>query len=66
MPKRTRSAELAALTAIAAQVNCTQNLDEILKGALQTTVEVTGVDAAEIAAHILKAVKNKQRHAEGH
>ncbi len=48
MPKRTRSAELAALTAIAAQVNCTQNLDEILKGALQTTVEVTGVDAAEI------------------
>jgi signal transduction histidine kinase/putative methionine-R-sulfoxide reductase with GAF domain len=48
LPKRTRSAELAALTAIAAQVNCTQNLDEILKGALQTTVEVTGVDAAEI------------------
>ena len=48
MPKRTRSAELAALTTIAAQVNCTQNLDEILKGALQTTVEVAGVDAAEI------------------
>ena len=48
MPKRTRSAELAALTAIAAQVNCTQNLDEILKGALQTTVEVVGVDAAEV------------------
>ena len=48
MPERTRSAELAALTAIAAQVNCTQNLDEILKGALQTTVEVVGVDAAEV------------------
>jgi len=48
LPKRTRSAELAALTAIAAQVNCTQNLDEILSGALQTTVEVAGVDAAEI------------------
>jgi len=48
LPKRARSAELAALTAIAAQVNCTQNLDEILRGALQTTVEVTGVDAAEV------------------
>ena len=45
---RTRSAELAALTEIAAQVNCTQNLDEILKGALQTTVEVAAVDAAEV------------------
>jgi signal transduction histidine kinase/putative methionine-R-sulfoxide reductase with GAF domain len=48
LPERTRAAELAALTAIAAQVNCTQNLDDILKGALQTTVEVTGVDAAEV------------------
>ena len=48
MAKRTRSAELAALTEIAAQVNCTQDLDEILRGALRTTVEVTGVDAAEI------------------
>ncbi|MBN1137821.1 MAG: GAF domain-containing protein, partial [Anaerolineae bacterium] len=48
MPKGTRSAELAALTTIAAQVNCTQNLDEILQGALQTTVEVAGVDAAEV------------------
>jgi signal transduction histidine kinase len=48
LPKRTRSAELAALTEIAAQVNCTQDLDEILRGALQTTVEVTGVDAAEV------------------
>ena len=48
MPERTRGAELAALTAIAAQVNCTQALDEILKGALETTVEVVGVDAAEV------------------
>ena len=48
MSKRTRSTELAALTAIAAQVNCTQDLDEILRGALQTTVEVAGVDAAEV------------------
>jgi signal transduction histidine kinase len=48
LAKRTRSAELAALTEIAAQVNCTQDLDEILRGALQTTVEVTGVDAAEV------------------
>jgi len=48
LPKRARSAELAALTAIAAQVNCTQALDEILKGALETTVEVVGVDAAEV------------------
>ena len=36
------------MTAIAAQVNCTQALDEILRGALLTTVEVVGVDAGEI------------------
>jgi PAS domain S-box-containing protein len=48
LPDRTRSAELAALTAIAAQVNCTQDLDEILSGALETTLEVVGVDAGEI------------------
>lgn len=48
MPERTRSAELAALTAIAAQVNRTQNLDEILRGALQTTLEVIGEDSGEI------------------
>jgi two-component system phosphate regulon sensor histidine kinase PhoR len=45
---RTRSAELAALTAIAAQVNCTQDLDEILAGALETTLEVIGEDSGEI------------------
>jgi signal transduction histidine kinase len=39
---------LAALTAIAAQVSCTQELNEILTGALHTTVEVVGVDAGEI------------------
>jgi len=39
---RTRSAELAALTNIAAQVNCTQDLDEILAGALETTLKVIG------------------------
>ena len=48
MPDRARSAELAALTAIAAQVNCTQDLDEILSGALETTLEVVDVDAGEI------------------
>ncbi len=48
MPKRTRSAELAALTTIAAQVNRTQDLDEILRGALQTTLEVIGEDSGEI------------------
>ena len=48
MPDRTRSAELAALTAIAAQVNCTQDLDEILSGALETTLEVVGEDSGEI------------------
>jgi PAS domain S-box-containing protein len=39
---------LTALTAIAAQVNCTQDLDEILGAALQTTLAVTGEDAGEI------------------
>ena len=48
MPDRARSAELAALTSIAAQVNCTQDLDEILEGALETTLAVVGVDAGEI------------------
>ncbi len=48
MPKRTRSAELAALTTIAAQVNRTQDLGEILRGALQTTLEVIGEDSGEI------------------
>ncbi len=48
MPDRTRPAELAALTSIAAQVNCTQDLDEILAGALQTTLEVIGEDSGEI------------------
>ena len=48
MSDRTRSAELAALTSIAAQVNCTQDLDEILAGALQTTLEVIGEDSGEI------------------
>jgi PAS domain S-box-containing protein len=45
---RTRSAELAALTSIAAQVNCTQDLDEILAGALRTTLEVIGEEAGDI------------------
>jgi signal transduction histidine kinase len=45
---RTRSAELAALTNIAAQVNCTQDLDEILAGALRTTLEVIGEESGEI------------------
>ena len=48
MSDRTRTAELAALTSIAAQVNCTQALDEILAGALQTTLEVIGEDSGEI------------------
>ncbi|NIV33561.1 MAG: hypothetical protein GWN58_30170, partial [Anaerolineae bacterium] len=48
MSDRTRTAELAALTSIAAQVNCTQDLDEILAGALQTTLEVIGEDSGEI------------------
>jgi PAS domain S-box-containing protein len=45
---RTRSAELAALTAIAAQVNCTQDLDEILRGALETTLAVIGEESGEV------------------
>jgi signal transduction histidine kinase len=45
---RARSAELSALTTIAAQVNCTQDLDEILSSALETTLGVVGVDAGEI------------------
>lgn len=48
MPDRTRSAELAALTSIAAQVNCTQALEEILAGALHTTLEVIGEESGEI------------------
>jgi signal transduction histidine kinase len=48
LPERTRSAELAALTSIAAQVNCTQDLDEILSGALETTLQVIGEDSGEI------------------
>jgi signal transduction histidine kinase len=45
---RTHGAELGALTAIAAQVNCTQDLAGILRGALQTTLEVMAVDAGEV------------------
>ncbi|MGD8397421.1 MAG: ATP-binding protein [Anaerolineae bacterium] len=48
MSQRARSDELAALTSIAAQVNCTQDLDEILDGALQTTLEVVGEESGEI------------------
>jgi signal transduction histidine kinase/putative methionine-R-sulfoxide reductase with GAF domain len=48
VPDRTRSAELAALTSIAAQVNCTQALEEILAGALHTTLEVIGEESGEI------------------
>ena len=48
MSDRTRSAELAALTSIAAQVNCTQDLDEILAGALQTTLEVIGEKSGQV------------------
>ena len=48
MRDSTRSAELTALTEIAAQVNCTQDLDEILSGALATTLQVVGVDAGEV------------------
>ncbi len=48
MSKRTRSAELAALTSIAAQVNCTQDLGEILAGALGTTLEVIGEESGDI------------------
>jgi signal transduction histidine kinase len=46
--ERTRSNELSALTTIAAQVNCTQDLDEILRGALSVTLEVIGEDSGEI------------------
>ena len=50
---RARSAELAALVAIAAEVSCTAGdpaggLDEILSSALETTLAVVGVDAGEI------------------
>jgi signal transduction histidine kinase len=45
---RSRSDELAALTAIAAQVNCTQDLDELLSGALRTALEVIGEESGEI------------------
>jgi len=45
---RSRSAELAALTNIAAQVNCTQDLDEILTGALETTLQVIGERSGQI------------------
>lgn len=48
MSHRTRSAELAALTTIAARVNCTQDLDEILHSALQTTLGVIGEESGEI------------------
>jgi signal transduction histidine kinase len=48
LPDRTRSVELEALTNIAAQVNCTQDLDEILAGALNTTLGVIGEDSGEI------------------
>jgi signal transduction histidine kinase len=45
---RSRSDELAALTSIAAQVNCTQDLDEILGQALQTTLDVIGEQSGQI------------------
>ena len=48
LSKRTRSAELAALTSIAAQVNCTQDLGEILAGALETALDVIGEESGEI------------------
>jgi signal transduction histidine kinase len=48
VPDRSRSAELTALTAIAAQVNRTQDLREILRGALRTTLEVIGERSGEI------------------
>jgi two-component system phosphate regulon sensor histidine kinase PhoR len=46
--ERTRSDELEALTSIAALVNCTQELDQILQGALQTTLEVVGEESGQI------------------
>jgi signal transduction histidine kinase len=48
LPERTRSDELEALTSIAALVNCTQDLDQILHSALQTTLEVIGEESGEI------------------
>jgi len=48
MSNRTRSDELTALTSIAAQVNCTQDLDEILSSALTTTLEVIGEGSGAI------------------
>ncbi|MBN1657128.1 MAG: GAF domain-containing protein [Anaerolineae bacterium] len=48
MSQRARSDELSALTDIAAQVNCTQDLDEILAGALETTLNVIGEESGEI------------------
>ncbi|MDX9831936.1 MAG: ATP-binding protein [Anaerolineae bacterium] len=48
MTERTRSDELEALTKIAAQVNCTQDLDEILRGALSVTLDVIGEESGEI------------------
>ena len=48
MSERTRGDELAALTSIAALVNCTQELDEILRAALQTTLDVVGEESGEI------------------
>jgi PAS domain S-box-containing protein len=48
LSERSRGTELAALTTIAAQVNCTQDLDEILSAALVTTLEVVGECSGEI------------------
>jgi PAS domain S-box-containing protein len=48
LPNRTLGAELAALTTIAAQVNCTQDLDEILAGALKTTLETIDEESGNI------------------
>ncbi len=48
MSERSRTDELAALTSIAAQVNCTQDLDEILRGALDTTLDVVGESSGAI------------------
>ncbi len=48
MSQRSRSDELAALTSIAALVNCTQALDEILRGALQTTLDVVSEESGGI------------------
>jgi signal transduction histidine kinase len=48
LSETTRRKELAALTAIAAQVNCTQDLAEILQAALETTLDVIGEQSGEI------------------